>query len=151
MAKVVATVKFVFVWLYNLCFAWIPSVLVQIDVAMSSFAVNFLVVMIFVPELLYAFQPDFRNWIKGGAEGGDGVLDKSDLSDLIPLYMGLWCTRIFIYFSWQISNGKEIPMDFYLTPLGGALGLGLIPIIRRFVVVAKRFLESLTAKMNTEK
>lgn len=137
MAKIVVTVKFFFVWLYNLSLAWVPSVLGQIT-GHSDFVVDFLVVMIFAPELLYAFKKDFREWINGGVEDGDGKLDKTDLKDIIPLYMGLWCTRVFIYFSWQISEGKDIETSIYLIPLYGAFGLGSVPVMGKGMDIIKK-------------
>lgn len=132
MAKVILTVKFFFIWLYNLAFVWVPSVMAQIGVDLNHnvFLIDFLVVMIFLPEIALLFIKDFRAWIKGGVEDGDGNLNKSDLKDLIALYMGLWCTRIFAYFSWQITNGVPIDTQVYLIPLAGALGGGSIPILR---------------------
>ena len=139
MAKAILTIKFIWLWLYNLAFAWVPSVLAQIEgFHNSTFVVNFLVVMIFAPELLFAFQKDFRDWVKSGAENGDSVLDKSDLKDLIPLYMGLWCTRVFIYFSWMITEGKDIEMSIYLIPLYGAFGLGSVPVMGKGIEALKK-------------
>lgn len=130
MAKVILTVKFFFIWLYQLMLAWIPSALLQIGVNpdQSSFVFSFLVVMVFIPELAALFVAKFQNWIGKSVEANSG-----DLKDMISLYSGLWFTRIFIYFSWQISNGVDIPMSVYLAPIGGAGIGGLFPIVRAHI------------------
>lgn len=127
MAKVILTVKFFFIWLYQLMLAWLPSALLQMGVGTgeNTFVFSFLVVMVFIPELAAMFMVRFQNWIAKSVEVSNG-----DWKDFISLYSGLWFTRIFIYFSWQISNGVDIPMSIYLAPIGGAGLGGLFPIVR---------------------
>jgi len=134
MAKVILTVKFFFIWLYQLMLAWIPSVLLQlgIDPDQRSFVLSFLILMVFIPELAGMFNTRFQNWIAKSVESSSG-----DLKDIISLYSGLWFTRIFIYFSWQISNGVDIPMSVYLAPIGGAGIGGLFPIVRAHITKKK--------------
>lgn len=140
MAKVILTVKFVFIWLWNLAFAWVPTVLVQIGLSSDQMGpiIYFLIVMIFLPELGLIFSKDFRAWIRTGIEDGDGTLNKSDMKDLVALYMGLICTRIFIGFSWSQVFYQPIEMSTYMIPLAGALGGGATPVLRAYLNKKKK-------------
>lgn len=140
MAKVILTLKFAFIWLWNLAFAWVPAVLAQIGVNSDQMAyiIYFLIVMIFLPELGLIFSKDFRLWIKSGIEDNDGSLNKSDMKDLVALYMGLICTRIFIGFSWSQVFYQPIETTTYMIPLVGALGGGATPVLRAYLNKKKK-------------
>lgn len=135
-AKILLTIKFVFLWTYSFGISPVAQMVVQaaeIDNRHPPEGVFWLFIgMVFLPEVLLVFFKGFRNWIKEGLEDGDGKLSKKDLKDLLPYYSSLNSLRIFVLSSLlMMFYDVHIEFQYYIIPFLGSLGLAGIEIIKK--------------------
>jgi hypothetical protein len=137
MAKVMLSIKLFAIWVY---YAFLGAIYGQLSnffngdvgaVVILSF-IFFVLLGIFMPELMYMFSSTFRGWIRKGIEDSDGELNKSDLKDAGIIYVSLWSMRVFIGFSVAKMLGVQIDTISYLIPLFGSFGIAGLTILRGF-------------------
>lgn len=137
MSKILITVKFFGIWLYNALLSPASQMVVRSNTDRPpEEMLYFFVLMMFVPESVLLISKSFRAWIREGVEDADGKLNKSDLKDLVILYGSLWCLRVFLFMSWaKVFYGTEIEFYIYLTPLIGSFGISGLPILKSFLKI----------------
>lgn len=134
MSKLLITVKFFGVWLYNFFLSPAARIATINADRPPEGMIYFFIVMMFVPELCALLSKTFRDWIRQGIENSDGKLNKSDLKDMVILYGSLWCLRVFLFMSWAMIFYKmEIPFHIYTIPLLGSFGISGLPIMKSLI------------------
>ncbi len=135
MSKVFVSVKLFGIWLYNALLSPTSQMIAKSNPDRPpEEMLYFFTVMMFVPEVVLIFSKGFRGWIQQGVENADGVLNKSDLKDMVILYGSLWCLRVFLFMSWsKIIYGTNIEFYIYMTPLLGSFGISGLPILKSFI------------------
>lgn len=138
MAKIVITLKILFIWLYN----GFASILIQSMIKATGTVspielyalIWFCLIIIFMPEILFIVWPTYRRWVMQGAEDGDGILHSKDLKGLGILYISLWSMRVFVAFGISIILGNDIPILIFITPLIGSFGTAGLAAIKSVVM-----------------
>jgi len=89
-----------------------------------------IMIMLFIPEFIMMFKPNFVRWLKKGIEDNDGELNTQDVKDMIIHYVSLWSLRVFVIFGLRMSFHKvEIPWQFFAISIVAAFGIEGLNII----------------------
>ncbi len=91
--------------------------------------------MSFLPEwgLITNFG-NFRKWIGGGLEDGDGQLNKADVKEMMMHYVAIWFLRIFIH-----NNLVESHDHVQVSQVNSVLAFAGAGSIEMAIVVLKLF------------
>ena len=137
MAQIAVGIKFFIVMLYHGGISLVANSIISsslnggvLDAWQMFSLIFFILMMVFLPEIMFITWPFFRKFIMEGIQDGDGITHAKDIKQLIILYVSLWCMRLFMAFGIAKMFGKDIDNITFLLPLLGSFGTAGLAIIK---------------------
>jgi hypothetical protein len=122
------------VLLYTIILRFLADTLLAFNIVNPQYIIFYvLMIVMFLPEMGFAFAKSFRNWLKDGIEDSDGKFNSSDFKSLMSHYSTLWCIRLFVVFGLlEAFYSIQVREVFVVGSLLGAFGIEAISFFSRF-------------------